>query len=122
MTMRKCNSDISSQGLADHVAIRKYVPDPTARQVKWLKEMLDMARRCGVPEPVGETVMSPAMFQGEVMNKIYSLQMFAGIKSAFALRIKDMNKPTAYEVSGQMELFHPEAYLGGDNKTLREMP
>lgn len=121
-TERNIENNVSRQDLADYAAIRKYIPKPTAHQSRWLKEMLDMARRCGVSEPVGERVMSAAMLNSKLMDKRLSLQMFAGLKSTFAMTIRRKTKPTAYEISGQMDLFHPEAYQGGDNQTLRQMP
>lgn len=106
--------------IQDYVAIKKYVPEATSKQVKWIKELLDMARSLGVYEPVGENIMSLCKdFEPEY--SVLKLQLLRNIKSAFAMRLQQKTKPTPHEELGQLGLFHPEAFDGGDNQTLRQM-
>lgn len=110
--------ELTKQDLQDYAAIKKYAAMAKPKQVKWIKEMLDMARQCGVYEPVGENVLSWL----KDIDDLLVIQTLRGYKSAIALQLKERRtKPTAYEVSGQMNLFHPEAFQGGDNPTLREV-
>ena len=109
---------ISDVELQDYSAIKEYVPEAKPKQVKWLKEMLDMGRQLGIPEPVGEIILKGGY--GKI-DPPFRLQALAGFKSSFALELKKRRKPTLYETTGQMDLFHPESFSKGDSQTLREM-
>lgn len=104
--------------LKDYEAIHQYVPEATPKQVKWIKEMLDMARQLGFYEPVGENILKPLK---DIDVHQLKTQCLAGIKSSLALFQKKRTQPTAHEDNGQLGLFHPEAFQGGDNQTLRQM-
>ena len=111
---------VSKADLQDYEAIAKYIPEAKPKQVKWIKELLDMARKA--------SVLHTANFAEEFLEPMtknvdppFRLQMLAGVKSVFAKGIKTRRKPTEHEQTGQTSLFHPEAFDGGDNKTLRQM-
>lgn len=106
--------------IQDYAAIKKYIPEANQKQVKWIKELVDMARKVGVHEPVGENLLSLCKFF-QADESVFKLQMLRGMKSDLALRLKQRTKPTTHEQTGQLGLFHPEAFQGGDNQTLRQM-
>ena len=105
--------ELSAIDLADYAAISKYVPEAKPKQVKWLKEMLDMART--MPEKFNVDKLLKGM---EDIDPPFRLQCLAGMKSAIALAKLEKTKPTQHEQTGQLELFHPEAFQGGENQDM----
>lgn len=118
---------ISTTDLEDYAAIKKHLPLATPKQIKWIKEMFDMARSLGYQEPIAEKYLEicsfvhadslerqlflsgaiPLEIKGEYKHE-HKLQLLANIKSSMALRLKKRRKK--YEPKAQMDLFHPEAF------------
>lgn len=117
----------SHTDLEDYAAIKKHLPLATPKQVKWIKEMFDMARSLGEQEPIAERYLEvcnfpfanqlnrelflsgaiPLEIKGEYKHGA-KLQILASIKSSIALRLK--SRRDRYAPKAQMDLFHPEAF------------
>jgi|GEM_PF-3748444 len=117
----------SQTDLEDYAAIKKYLPPATPKQVKWIKEMFDMARSIGEQEPIAKRYLEvcnfpfasqlnrelflsgaiPLEIKGEYKHEA-KLQILANIKSSIALRLK--RRRDRYAPKAQIELFHPESF------------
>ena len=104
----------SQTDLEDYTAIKKHLPLATPKQVKWIKEMFDIARSLNYQEPIAEKYLG--LCDGlksdrenrEEFTHIITMQMFAGIKSSMALGLKKRREK--YKSKAQISLFHPEAF------------
>ena len=90
--MTKPISTPSQTDLEDYTAIKKHLPLVTPKQVKWIKEMFDIARLLGCQEPVAEKylglcdALKSDREDREEFTHTITMQMLAGIKSSMAFR------------------------------------
>lgn len=108
---------LTEQDLIDYDSIKQFVPDAQPKEVKKLKELMQLARE--IPGCPPENILQ--LFT-EIPNPDIRENLRRGIKGCLTKAKSDRTKPTPYEESGQLSLFHPEAFQGGDNQTLREIP
>jgi hypothetical protein len=112
--MTKPISTPSQTDLEDYTAIKKHLPLVTPKQVKWIKEMFDIARLLGCQEPVAEKylglcdALKSDREDREEFTHTITMQMLTGIKSSMGLELKKRREK--YKPKTQMNLFHPEAF------------
>ena len=106
-------ASLTTIDLEDYASIKKHLPLATSKQVKWIKEMFDIARSLGYQEPIAEDYLAMCdsinsdRIPPEVNHRI-QIQLLSRIKDSMASERKRRLKK--YEPKAQISLFHPEAF------------
>lgn len=112
----KIDDTTTIESLQDYETIRKRLPNLDQKYVKRLKGLMAEARSIGYPGLAHWFVTSLVEIHPQLQG-----QMIGNYRWVMTRRRNEKTKPTPHEESGQLELFHPEAFAGGNNQTLKEM-
>lgn len=105
----------TKQELLDYQKIKQWFPEASNKQTLKLKQLIELGRSASGCKAEDILLMFSRVHPDFWGN------LFAGIKSAFTKAKNQAKTPTCLQETGQMFLFHPEAFQGGGNKTVREI-